>query len=994
MLHYFKFNIAIFSLFLALLAVNVPTPAFSNLDLELPEHPFYSPTEQYNKLNHTFMNVDTSGELELIHDSELTSKRNQIIFSTPLTTSQIHSKILTTTAPIAPIEINNNPSGATSSDLNYFQSIAQFTDPLSQPSATSGTPSVAILANDTSIVEGTAASFDVIRAGGDQTSSLRIELSISQMGNFIKGTAPTFMTIPANQTAWDFRVPTEDDSVDEDDGKVIATIDANSRYTFNQTYSSPNRAEIIVTDNDRIKVAIFANDQSIVEGTAANFDVSRVGGDQTVALRIELSITQEGNFVQGTALTFVNIPANRTAWDFNVPTEDDTVDEPNGKIIAAINANARYEFDQSVSSPNRAEINVTDNDEPPPGVKPSISLSGQSNLTISEGESVSISVNSNLGIEAPVTVNLNVDEGMNDFIPASQVLSATLTSFQTSTPFIVQTVKDSMMESTGTVTVSIATGTNYDIAANPNNSYSFSVNNTTGTPQLYITALSATIEEGQPAKFEISALLNFREIALATDLPIAISVETVGSFFDGVTRTSHTFVKDHKKSILSIPTLEDSTYEVDGSIKVTLTMGAGYELHNILPSMAIVKVHDNDSPAQGISVVAEKNTITEGEYARFQITRPGDSANTIGVRINVSEVSNFIFGTPIEEVVLNANQRTAIVEVETVDNTIDEENGLITLRILDDLNSPATYIKASTRNWASVEIMDNDAPTAGTLPTLSVATISPTTINEGENITVQFNSTKIIPQGFRFRVKINQNSPELASLSDPNTAEFLTFEANNEYFPYYIYDFPQGTSYFRHTFTTLDDIVDEYDGVISIEIVPDATKYLIDNPKKRVEVTVKDYQDAEPTFTLKLLTAANITEGATIRFNFETDNITTKYAKIRVFEGTSNFLHPIPRPGTQPTTRPSARCPILRNSIATVNIGEAGEQTRELCVETVNDMVEEESSTITISVDASQDMHYNVNSKSSFTITVTDNDFVRPTLSISLDTDYAPYRRF
>ena len=112
-------------------------------------------------------------------------------------------------------------------------------------------------------------------------------------------------------------------------------------------------------------------------------------------------------------------------------------------------------------------------------------------------------------------------------------------------------------------------------------------------------------------------------------------------------------------------------------------MGAGYELHNILPSMATIKVHDNDAPTQGISVVAEKNTITEGEYARFQITRPGDSANTFGVRINVSEGSNFIFGTPIEEVVLNANQRTAIVEVETVDNTIDEENGLITLRILD-----------------------------------------------------------------------------------------------------------------------------------------------------------------------------------------------------------------------------------------------------------------------------------------------------------------------
>ena len=789
MLYYSKFKTAFTFLFVASLLVCVPTTAFSSSDFVSQNHPKNTFAEQQITSKLLPLTNDIPIGLRPVNYEFPNSSHLQNNTFELSVRHQIQPNIQSTSESITPIQINPNFTITPVNDLENSAIIAQLSNPLPQPSATSGTPTVAIFANDTSIVEGTAASFDVSRTGGDLTSSLRIELSITQMGNFIQGTAPTFMTIPANQIAWDLRIATENDTIDEDDGKVIATIDANARYTFDQTQMSPNRAEIIVTDNDKVNVAIFANDQSIVEGTAANFDISRVGGDQTVALRIELSITQMGNFIQGTAPTFVNIPANRTAWDFNVPTEDDTVDEANGKIIATITANARYEFDQSQTSPNRAEINVTDNDEPPPGVKPSISLSGQSNLTISEGESVTISVNSNLGIEAPVTVNLNVDEGMNDFIPASQVLIATLTSFQTSTPFIVQTVKDSMMESTGSVTVSIATGTNYDIAANPNNSYTFSVTNTTGTPQLYITAVSGIIEEGQPAKFEISALLNFREIALATDLTIAISVETVGSFFDGVTRTSHTFIKDKKKSILSIPTLEDSTYEVDGNIKVTLTMGAGYELHNILPSMATIKIHDNDAPIQGISVVAEKNTITEGEYARYQITRLGDSANTIGVRMNVSESSNFIFGTPVEEVVLNVNQRTAILEIETVDNTIDEENGLITLRILDDLNSPATYTKASTRNWASIEVLDNDAPTAGTLPTLSVTTISPPAINEGESITVQFNSTKIIPAGFRFRVKINQNSPELASLSDPNTAEFLTFEANNEYFPYYIYDF-------------------------------------------------------------------------------------------------------------------------------------------------------------------------------------------------------------
>ena len=970
MLNYFKFNIAIFSLFLALLAVNVPTSAFSNLDLELPEHPFYFQTEQNNKLNHTFMNVDTSGELNLVHDSELTSKRNQIIFSKPLTTSQIHSKILTTTAPIAPIEINNNPSGATSSDLNYFQSIAQFTDPPSQPSATSGTPSVAILANDTSIVEGTAASFDVLRAGGDQTSSLRIELSISQMGNFVKGTAPTFMTIPANQIAWDLSVPTEGDTMDEENGKVIVTIDANARYTFNQTYTSPNRAEITVMDDDLPKVSIFANDQSIVEGTMASFDVSRTSSDLSYSLRIELSITQLGSFIQGNAMTFVIIPANRTAWDFNVQTEDDMVDEANGKIIATIVANARYEFNQTQSSPNRVETIVTDNDEPPPGVMPSISISGQSELTITEGESVSISVISSLGIEAPVTVNLNIDEGTSDFIPPSQISRVTLQSFQTSIPFIVQTVKDNVTESTGTVSVTISTGTNYDVATSPNNTYSFSVTNNTETPQLYITPVSGSIEEGQSAQFEIATLINFREVALATDFPVAIKVETVGVFFDGVSPTSHTFAKDIKKSILSLPTAEDTTYEIDGSIKVTLNSGTGYEFHNILPSSATVQVLDNDAPTLGVSVVSVKSEIIEGEYARFQITRPSVSDDSIEVRISISEDSNFIYGTLAEEVVIKENQRATIFEVETINNTIDEENGLITLRILDDLNSPATYTKANTRNWASVEVLDNDEPTTSTLPIASVTLISASSIEEGDDITIQFNATKIITESFKLKVSITERVQ-----SGNGRIKFLGIRPNDDISPHYQIEFPKGVSSFRYNIPTDNDVIHELDGIITIRLLNDTDteeKYDVDNSAKVVTISVSDNEEM-PTFSIKLLSEKSITEGDSIAFRIESDILSTQSVFFGYSDGPSDFFH---------SERPEElSCDFFEADYTGGIFLPDGEHSKDLCTMTNDDDIDESDGEITIYLRATSLTEYNLGTTNSITIPVLDND--KPRISIS-----------
>ena len=155
MFHYFKFNVTAVSMFVALLLICLPTTTYSNIVLESREHSYYSQTEQYSTLNRAFMKIDKPTEFDLINISELSTKRNQVLISKSLTASQIHSETLTTTAPIAPIEISNNPSSATHRDIENFQSIAQLTNPLPQPSATSGTPTVAIFSNDTSIVEGT-----------------------------------------------------------------------------------------------------------------------------------------------------------------------------------------------------------------------------------------------------------------------------------------------------------------------------------------------------------------------------------------------------------------------------------------------------------------------------------------------------------------------------------------------------------------------------------------------------------------------------------------------------------------------------------------------------------------------------------------------------------------------------------------------------------------------------------------------------------------------
>ncbi len=86
---------------------------------------------------------------------------------------------------------------------------------------------VRIEADQSTVDEGTAATFTLYRHGGAPGSlakTLEVEVQVTQEGDYISGTPPTTVTFAANTATATLTVATDDDAVDEANGTITATL--------------------------------------------------------------------------------------------------------------------------------------------------------------------------------------------------------------------------------------------------------------------------------------------------------------------------------------------------------------------------------------------------------------------------------------------------------------------------------------------------------------------------------------------------------------------------------------------------------------------------------------------------------------------------------------------------------------------------------------------------------------------------------------------------
>ena len=320
-------------------------------------------------------------------------------------------------------------------------------------------PSVTITADRTPITEGETASFTVSVSTPAPVGGLVVEVALSEEGggDFTDSLPDTrTVTVPPGQQTVSVRVPTIDDAVDNPDGAIVARV---AEQATAYTVGDPGTAEVVVQDTDLPAVTIEADRTPIVEGETASFTEGEiVWFTLTVSipapaggLVLDVALREEGGGDFTDTLPearTVKVPAGQQTVSVSVTTIDDSVDEPDGRIVARVQPRPGVFV---VGDPGAAEVVVQDND------LPAVTITAD-RTPITEGETASFTVT--LSDRAPagglvVDVALS-EEGGGDFTDALPETRTLIVSAGGRTALVrVETVDDHRDENDGKIVARI-----------------------------------------------------------------------------------------------------------------------------------------------------------------------------------------------------------------------------------------------------------------------------------------------------------------------------------------------------------------------------------------------------------------------------------------------------------------------------------------------------------------------------------------------------------
>ena len=427
------------------------------------------------------------------------------------------------------------------------------------------------------ITEGTDATFTVT-ASPTPTTALTVNLTISQSGNFGATIGADTVTIPTTGSAT-YTVGTTNDSTDEPDGSVTASLSTGTGYTVS---GSNNAATVAVSDDDDPPAALptisIAAGSGVTEGGSATFTVTASPAPAT-ALTVNLTVSQSGSFGATTGTDTVIIPTTGSAT-FTVSTTNDSTDEPHGSVTATLSTGTGY----TVSGSNNAATVAVSDDDPPPAT-PTISIAAGSGVT--EGGSATFTVTASPTPTTALTVNLTVSQNGN--FGATTGTDTVIIPTTGSATFTVSTTNDNTDEPHGSVTATLSTGTGYTVSST-NNAATVAVSDDDDPPPPTISiAAGSGVTEGSDATFTVTA-----SPAPATALTVNLTVSQSGNF--GATTGADTVtIPTTGSATFTVSTTNDNTDEPNGSVTATLSTGTGYTVSGS-NNAATVAVSDNDDP--------------------------------------------------------------------------------------------------------------------------------------------------------------------------------------------------------------------------------------------------------------------------------------------------------------------------------------------------------------------------------------------------------------
>ena len=138
-----------------------------------------------------------------------------------------------------------------------------------------------------------------------------------------------------------------------------------------------------------------------------------------------------------------------------------------------------------------------------------------------------------------------------------------------------------------------------------------------------------------------------------------------------------TFPAGTTRRTIRVPIIDDNVVEQEETFTVRLINSNA----TIGISEATGVIADNDLPL--VVVTTNQTVVEEGETVTFTLTRIGDLSMPLTVPVSITERGAFLADGAPTEATFAANAATTTLQVATVDDEVDEENGAVTATIAD-----------------------------------------------------------------------------------------------------------------------------------------------------------------------------------------------------------------------------------------------------------------------------------------------------------------------
>ena len=192
-----------------------------------------------------------------------------------------------------------------------------------------------------------------------------------------------------------------------------------------------------------------------------------------------------------------------------------------------------------------------------------------------------------------------------------------------------------------------------------------------------IAADASPIDEGQMASFTVT----LSRAAPTGGLNISLGLSQQGDFATATLPETRTVTVAAGETAVAagVATVNDALDEPDGKIVARIRTSSGYAVGT--PGSAEAVVRDNDSTM--VTLSARTSPISEGDIAGFAVTLSQAAPPAgLAVMVELSQQGDFAASTlpELRAVRLAGGAMAAMLEVETVDDSVDEAHGKIMAR--------------------------------------------------------------------------------------------------------------------------------------------------------------------------------------------------------------------------------------------------------------------------------------------------------------------------